>query len=37
MDRTPFAYFHVMKLMLVLTLLIISYALVELLDGQARH
>ena len=30
----PFAYFHAMKLLLLLSLLIISYALVELLEGQ---
>ena len=30
----PFAYFHVMKLLLLLALLIVSYALVELLVGQ---
>ena len=30
----PFAYFHVMKLLLLLSLLIINYALVELLEGQ---
>lgn len=30
----PFAYFHVLKLLLLLSLLIISYALVELLHGE---
>jgi hypothetical protein len=30
----PFAYFHVMKLLLLLSLLIISYALIELLHGE---
>jgi len=31
----PFAYFHVLKLLMVLSLLIISYALIDLLAGEA--